>query len=86
MEADKNNVVLNETPVTQLNIHRPVIGQPLTFNGQKEQIIGCPLTNASARNIMSFFIAIMLLVAICKLIKHEAMQAVISCIQKGAVF
>ncbi|MGI4751882.1 MAG: ABC transporter permease [Janthinobacterium lividum] len=39
-EADKNNVVLNETSVAELNIHKPVIGQRFTFKGKTGQIIG----------------------------------------------
>jgi hypothetical protein len=39
-EADKNNVVLNETAVKELNIHLPVIGQRFTFHERKGQIIG----------------------------------------------
>jgi len=39
-EADKNNVVLNETALRELNIHRPVIGQRFTFKGRKGQVIG----------------------------------------------
>jgi len=39
-EMDKNNVVLNETAVKELNIHLPVIGQRFTFKGNKGQIIG----------------------------------------------
>ena len=38
--ADKNNVVINETAVKELNIHRPVIGQRFTFKGRTGQIIG----------------------------------------------
>ncbi len=38
--TDKNNVVLNEAAVTELNIHKPVIGQRFTFKGRKGQIIG----------------------------------------------
>lgn len=40
IEEDKNNVVLNETAVKELNIHLPVIGQRFTFKGKKGQIIG----------------------------------------------
>lgn len=39
-EADKNNVVLNETAVADLNIHAPVIGQRFTFKGRTGQVIG----------------------------------------------
>jgi putative ABC transport system permease protein len=39
-EMDKNNVVLNETAVKELNIHLPVIGQRFTFQGRRGQIIG----------------------------------------------
>jgi putative ABC transport system permease protein len=39
-EADKNNVVLNETAVKELKIHLPVIGQRFTIQGRKGQIIG----------------------------------------------
>jgi putative ABC transport system permease protein len=39
-EADKNNVVLNETAVAELNIPKPVVGQRFTFQGRKGQIIG----------------------------------------------
>ncbi|MCW3109339.1 MAG: hypothetical protein JWQ09_3845 [Segetibacter sp.] len=39
-EADKNNVVLNETAVTDLKIHQPVIGQRFSFKGRTGQIIG----------------------------------------------
>jgi ABC-type antimicrobial peptide transport system permease subunit len=38
--ADKKNVVLNETAVKELNIHKPVIGQRFTFKGRTGQIIG----------------------------------------------
>jgi len=39
-EADKNNVVLNETAIKQLNIPGPYIGQQFTWKGNKGQIIG----------------------------------------------
>lgn len=39
-EADKNNVVLNETAAELLNIHKPVIGQRFTFKGRTGKIIG----------------------------------------------
>ncbi|MFI5153500.1 MAG: ABC transporter permease, partial [Chitinophagales bacterium] len=39
-EADKNNVVLNETAVKELNIHQPVIGQRFDFKGKKGRVIG----------------------------------------------
>lgn len=38
--ADKNNVVLNETAVSDLKIQKPVIGQRFTFKGRTGQIIG----------------------------------------------
>ncbi len=39
-EADKNNVVLNETAVSELNIQKPIIGQRFTFKGRTGEIIG----------------------------------------------
>jgi putative ABC transport system permease protein len=39
-QADKNNVVLNETAVKELKIHEPVIGQRFTFKGRTGQVIG----------------------------------------------
>ncbi|MDB5119925.1 MAG: hypothetical protein JWN56_1143 [Sphingobacteriales bacterium] len=39
-EADKNNVILNETAVSQLNIPKPIIGQRFTFKGRTGQIVG----------------------------------------------
>ncbi len=39
-KADKNNVILNETAVTEFNIHKPVIGQRFSFKGRTGQIIG----------------------------------------------
>jgi putative ABC transport system permease protein len=39
-ESDKNNVVLNETAVEQLNIPKPVIGQRFKFKGRTGLIIG----------------------------------------------
>ncbi len=39
-EMDKNNVVLNETAVRELNIHLPAIGRRFTFQGRRGQIIG----------------------------------------------
>ena len=39
-EADKNNVVLNETAIKELNIPSPFIGQRFTWKGTKGQIIG----------------------------------------------
>src|SRR6266536_1822861 len=39
-EADKNNVVLNETAVKELKIHQPVVGQRFTFKERTGQIIG----------------------------------------------
>ncbi len=39
-EADKNNVVLNEAAVKELNIHKPVIGQRFSFKGRTGQVIG----------------------------------------------
>ncbi len=39
-EADKNNVILNEAAVAELNIPKPVVGQRFTFKGRKGQIIG----------------------------------------------
>jgi len=39
-KADKNNIILNETAVAELNIHKPVIGQRFTFKGKTGQIIG----------------------------------------------
>jgi putative ABC transport system permease protein len=39
-ESDKNNVVLNESAVKELNIHLPVIGQRFTFKGRRGKIIG----------------------------------------------
>jgi putative ABC transport system permease protein len=49
-EADKNNVVLNETAVTELKIHQPVIGQRFTFKGRTGQIIGV-VKNFNYRNM-----------------------------------
>jgi len=39
-EADKNNVILNQAAVAELNIPKPVIGQRFTFKGRTGQIIG----------------------------------------------
>ena len=39
-EADKNNVILNETAVNDLKIHLPAVGQRFSFQGRKGQIIG----------------------------------------------
>ncbi len=39
-EADKNNVILNEAAVAELNIPKPVVGQRFTFKERKGQIIG----------------------------------------------
>ncbi len=39
-ESDKNNVILNETAVKELNIPKPYIGQRFTWKGKKGQIIG----------------------------------------------
>ncbi len=39
-EADKSNVVLNETAIKEFNIHLPVIGQRFVFQGRMGQIIG----------------------------------------------
>lgn len=39
-EADKNNVILNETAIKELNISRPYIGQRFTWKGKRGQIIG----------------------------------------------
>jgi putative ABC transport system permease protein len=38
--ADKNNVVLNEEAVKELNIPKPLIGQRFTFKGRTGQVIG----------------------------------------------
>jgi ABC-type antimicrobial peptide transport system permease subunit len=39
-EADKSNVVLNETAIKELNISKPYIGQRFTFKGRTGQIVG----------------------------------------------
>jgi len=39
-EADKNNVILNETAVNTLKIPKPYIGQNFTWKGKQGQIIG----------------------------------------------
>jgi putative ABC transport system permease protein len=39
-EADKNNVVLNEEAIKELNIHKPYIGQRFTWKGRQGQIVG----------------------------------------------
>ncbi|MEO6731404.1 MAG: ABC transporter permease [Ferruginibacter sp.] len=39
-EADKNNVVLNEEAIKELNIHQPYIGRRFTWKGKQGQIIG----------------------------------------------
>jgi putative ABC transport system permease protein len=39
-ESDKNNFILNETAVRELNIHQPVIGQRFSLHGQSGQIVG----------------------------------------------
>jgi putative ABC transport system permease protein len=39
-EADKNNVILNETAIKELNIPGPYIGQRFTWKGNKGQVIG----------------------------------------------
>lgn len=39
-EAEKKNVILNETAVREFNIPKPVIGQAFEFHGEKGQIIG----------------------------------------------
>jgi ABC-type antimicrobial peptide transport system permease subunit len=39
-EADKNNVVLNETAVKEFNIRQPVVGQSFSFKGRTGQITG----------------------------------------------
>ncbi len=39
-EADKNNVVLNEEAIKELNIHKPYIGQRFIWKGNTGQIIG----------------------------------------------
>jgi putative ABC transport system permease protein len=38
--ADKTNVVLNETAVRKLNLHKPVVGQRFDFQGMKGNVIG----------------------------------------------
>ena len=38
--ADKNNVVLNETAIKELHIHKPYIGQRFTWKGKTGEIIG----------------------------------------------
>ena len=38
--ADKNNVVLNETAISELHIHQPYIGQRFTWKGNTGEIIG----------------------------------------------
>lgn len=39
-EGDKNNVILNEAALAQLNIPKPVIGQRFNFQGKTGQVIG----------------------------------------------
>src|SRR5690606_12185122 len=39
-ELDKNNVVLNEAAIAELNIPQPAIGRRFTFKGRTGQIIG----------------------------------------------
>jgi len=39
-KADRHNVVLNETAIKQLNIPKPVIGQPFRFQGDTGMVIG----------------------------------------------
>lgn len=39
-EADKNNVVVNEEAIKELNIHQPSIGQRFRWKGNTGQIIG----------------------------------------------
>ena len=39
-KADLSNVVLNETAISLLNIHKPVIGQRFSFKGRTGQIAG----------------------------------------------
>jgi hypothetical protein len=39
-EADKNNVVLNETAIRELNIRKPYLGQRFRFKGRTGQIVG----------------------------------------------
>jgi ABC-type antimicrobial peptide transport system permease subunit len=39
-QLDKNNVLLNETAVKELQIPEPIIGQNFEFHGRKGQIIG----------------------------------------------
>jgi hypothetical protein len=39
-EIDKHNVILNETAVKQLGIHKPVIGQRMKFNGDSGVVVG----------------------------------------------
>ncbi len=38
--ADKNNVILNETAVNELHIHKPYLGQRFTWKGRAGEIIG----------------------------------------------
>ena len=39
-KVDENNFILNETAVTEFNIHKPVIGQRFSFQGNTGQLIG----------------------------------------------
>jgi putative ABC transport system permease protein len=39
-EADKNNVVLNEAAVKELNLKQPLVGKRFTFKGKAGQVIG----------------------------------------------
>ncbi len=39
-DADKDNVILNETAVKELRIHKPYVGQRFTWKGTEGQIIG----------------------------------------------
>jgi putative ABC transport system permease protein len=39
-EADKNNVVLNETAVKEFNLQQPVVGQSFSFKGRTGQVTG----------------------------------------------
>ena len=38
--ADQNNVILNETAVKKLNLHKPVINQRFHFQGKKGVVVG----------------------------------------------
>jgi putative ABC transport system permease protein len=39
-DGDKNNYILNETAVRELNIRKPVIGQRFSLHGQSGRIVG----------------------------------------------